>query len=100
MKKWILFLSLILVQSVAQAETSSSGDSGIFYALSAALAIAIAAVGGALGLGRIGAAAVEGLARNPQSQSKMLVPMIISLAFIESVMIFALVVAILILGNL
>ena len=99
MKKWIL-LSLFFVGFTASAASGSAGDSGIFYALSAAIAIAVAAVGGALGLGRIGAAAVEGLARNPQSQSKMLVPMIISLAFIESVMIFALVVAILILGNL
>ena len=98
MKKWILFLCSSLVPQVAFAAEIVEG-SGL-YALAAALSIAIAAVGGALGLGRIGAAAMEGLARNPQAQGKMLIPMVIGLAFIESVMIFALVIAILILGNL
>ena len=102
MKQWILLLSLGLFQHTALAASAqeAAGDSSGLYALAAALSIALAAVGGALGLGRIGAAAMEGLARNPQAQGKMLIPMIISLAFIESVMIFALVIAILILGNL
>ncbi len=100
MKKWILFLGLSLVQHATfGASTGEIAEGSGLYALAAALSIALAAAGGALGLGRIGAAAMEGLARNPQAQHKMLIPMIIGLAFIESVMIFALVIGILILGK-
>ena len=82
------------------AETASGGGEGAgLYALAAAVSIALAAVGGSLGQGKIGAAAMEGLARNPQAQKNMFTSMILGLAFIESIMIYALVVAILILGK-
>ena len=52
-------------------EAPAEGESRGFYALAAGLAIAIAAFGGALGQSRVGAAAMEGIARNPQSQKIM-----------------------------
>lgn len=59
--------------------------------LGAALAIGVAAAGGALGQGKLAAAALDGMARNPQA--KLMGPMIIGLALIESLVIYALVVA-------
>lgn len=100
MKRGFVLLGLIFMQFLAYAEVelSSGGGKGLF-ALGAALSIGIAGFGGALGQGKIGASAMEGLARNPQAQKNMFTSMLLGLAFIESVMIYALVVSILILGK-
>ena len=103
MKKWITFIGLTFLNHLsfaAEAYASETSAGGGLYAIGAALAITIAAVGGALGQGKIGSAAMEGLARNPQAQKNMFTSMILGLAFIESIMIYALVVAILILGKI
>ncbi len=55
-----------------------------------AIALGIAATGGALGQGRAISAALEGIARNPSAQDKIFTPMILGLAFIESLVIFTL----------
>lgn len=83
-------------EEVVKAEEAGSG----LYALAAGLAIAIAAFGGALGQGRVGAAAMEGIARNPQSQKIMFIPMIIVLALIESFVIFSFAIAMIIAGKI
>jgi len=49
-------------------------------------------VGGALGQSRIGAAACEGAARNPGAAAKIQTMMILGLALIESLVLFALVI--------
>lgn len=69
-------------------------------ALSAGIAIAVAALGGAIGQGRVAAAAMEGISRNPEAASKVMTPMIIALALIESLVIYALVVAFLLQGKI
>lgn len=66
-------------------------------AFSCAFGIAIAAFGGALGQSRGLANAVEGIARNPGASGKIQVAMIIGLALIESLVIYALVVVLIIL---
>ena len=81
------------------AEAAASSHSGL-YAIAAAAAIAIAAFGGAVGQGRVGAAAMEGIARNPQAQKIMFIPMIIVLALIESFVIFSLAIAMIIVGKI
>lgn len=72
-------------------EAAGGGGKGAWAPLGAALAIGLAAFGGALGQGKTAAAALEGMARNPQA--KLLVPMIIGLALIESLVIYALLIA-------
>ena len=52
-----------------------------------------AAFGGAIGQGLIGFAAMQGIARNPEASKSLFVPMIIGLALIESLIIYALLVA-------
>lgn len=66
-------------------------------ALAAGLGVPIAAFGAALGQGRVGAAALEGLARQPEAAGKIQMMMIIALALIESLAIYALLVALIIL---
>ncbi|MBC87181.1 MAG: F0F1 ATP synthase subunit C [Bdellovibrionaceae bacterium] len=96
MKNNIMLTLVGLLSSVPafaqDAEAMGSGDSGLM-ALAAGLTIAIAAVGGALGQSKIGASAMEGIARNPQAKDAMFVPMILGLVLIESLVIYALVVA-------
>lgn len=58
-------------------------------ALGAGLAIALAALGGALGQGRAAAAALEGISRNPGAAPRIQTPMILGLALIESLVLFA-----------
>jgi len=76
----------------AAAGAASTSDKGI-VAIAAAFAIGIAAFGGAMGQGRAAAAALEGISRNPAASGKIMTPMIIGLALIESLVIYALVIA-------
>ena len=80
----------------ASAAMAAEGDvAGVdkYASLAAAFAIGIAAFGGSLGQAKTAAAALEGIARNPAAQSKIFIPMIISLALIESLVLYAFVIA-------
>ena len=64
-------------------------------AIAAGFGIAIAALGGGLGQGRAAAAALDGIARNPGAAGQIRGPMILGLALIESLVIYALIIALL-----
>jgi len=74
-------------------EAAAHGGGDAYSSLAAALAIGIAALGGSLGQAKTAAAALEGIGRNPAAQSKIFVPMIIGLALIESLVLYAFVIA-------
>jgi F-type H+-transporting ATPase subunit c len=57
------------------------------------LTIAIASTGGAIAQSKALSSALEGIARNPGAGDKIMVPMIIGLAMIESLVIYALVIS-------
>jgi|GEM_PF-193648 len=57
--------------------------------LGAALGIGLAAAGAAFGQGRAASAALDGIARNPSAAGPMQVPLILSLALMESLVILA-----------
>ena len=71
-------------------------DPETMRSLAAALAIGFGALGPGLGLGFIGAKAMEALGRNPEASDQIFVPLILSLAFTEAIGIYALVVALII----
>jgi F-type H+-transporting ATPase subunit c len=60
--------------------------------LAKAIAIALSGLGPALGVGLIGAKAMESIGRNPDSADKLFVPMLLGMAFAEAIAIYALVV--------
>ena len=60
---------------------------------STAFTMAIGTIGPALAVGIIGAAAVLGMARNPDNSDRIQIAMIIAIAFAEAIAIYALVVA-------
>jgi len=61
--------------------------------LAKAIAIGLGAIGPAIGIGMIGAKAMEAIGRNPEASGKILVPMLIASAFAEAIAIYALVIA-------
>ena len=61
--------------------------------LAKAIAIGVGAIGPAIGIGMIGAKAMEAIGRNPEATGKILVPMLIASAFAEAIAIYALVIA-------
>jgi F-type H+-transporting ATPase subunit c len=93
----ILTLALILgFSSVALAEDGSAKAAAmwIFFgiALACGFGIGIAALGTGLGMGNAINAALTGIARNPEASGKIQTNMIIGLALIESLCIYALVI--------
>lgn len=88
----LLGLMLSAVTAVAQpANEAAAGTSHRGYiAIAAGIGFAIAVFGGALGQSRIGAAACEGAARNPGAAGRIQTMMILGLALIESLVLFAL----------
>jgi F-type H+-transporting ATPase subunit c len=101
MKRMLVFgfamFNLLLLGGVSLAFAQSDPGLGEyltdFRALAAAIAIGLAAGLGALGQGRAGAAALESIGRNPESLKFLFTPMILILALIESLVIFALVIS-------
>jgi F-type H+-transporting ATPase subunit c len=91
------FSSLAFAQGAAQAISKESGLASNFgyIALAAGLGIGIAALGGGIGQGRAAAAALDGIARNPGAAGQIRGPMILGLALIESLVIYALIISLL-----
>lgn len=63
--------------------------------LGAGIGAALAAIGAGLGIGRIGSAAMEAIARQPESTSDIRSNMIIIAALVEGVALFAVIVCLL-----
>lgn len=87
-------------ETVAAAASSAKGDPTLFLAacvLAAALGLGLAALGGGLGQGNAVGKAVEGIARQPEAGGSIQTAMIIGISFIESLTIYALVVALILL---
>jgi F-type H+-transporting ATPase subunit c len=105
-KTVVLMMAVFVVFAVAGAAFGAGAEAGTgvkkatnesvnFFAmtvLAAALGVGLAALGCGLGQGIAAAKAAEGLARQPEAGSKIQTMLIIGLAFIESLTIYALVV--------
>ncbi|OVE82587.1 hypothetical protein BVY03_00605 [bacterium K02(2017)] len=93
--KLVSFLVTMLVGVLAStavfAQTGDATTSGLagfgpFFMMGLASGL------GTLAQSKAAAAALEGIARNPQSQSQVQTPLILSLAFMESLVLFSLLV--------
>ncbi len=100
MKKLLLVLSVVamglldsgVAMAAAEAAEGAAGAKAAI-AIAAGLAIGLAAFGAALGQGRMAAAAMESIGRNPNAAPRIQLPMILGLAFIEALAIYALIIA-------
>ena len=84
--------------AVAVAETVQAVEDGAksSKAYAAAVAIGLAALGGAIAMGMAIAKSSEGIARQPEAEGKIRTSLMLGLVFIETAIIYALIVAILI----
>jgi F-type H+-transporting ATPase subunit c len=86
----VLLTALAVVVLLAPAafaqggEAAAAGGSKGLLWIAAIFGVGIAAFGCGLGQGKIGAAAQEGIARNPGAAKSMFIPMILALAFVET----------------
>ena len=79
--------------TVAFAEDAFASGSSTLAPLGAGLAIGVAVLGGAIGQGKVVGSMLESFGRNPSVGGKLLTPMILGLALIESLVILAFVIA-------
>ena len=104
----VLVLSLALAAPVLAAPEAPAGDEPAAVAesqaddtvglksIAVALAIGIAAGGGGIGMGLATAKSAEGISRQPEAEGKIRTMMMLGLVFIETAIIYALLVVILI----
>ena len=101
MRKIVLTtLSTLMLVSIAAVAFAADGGVTSGFGLAAAgiaLGIGPASPGGACGQGAAITAACEGIARNPDASGKISQSLILGLAFIESLVIYALLVALILL---
>ncbi len=83
----------------AASSASNEFDAKTMAALAAGIAIGLGALGGSLGQGRAAAAALEGISRNPGAAARIQTPMILGLALIESLVLFAFLIAFILQGK-
>ena len=99
MKLFSRILTLGVVLLLCSTKLAFAQDDGFgeyltdFRAIAAAICISVAAGLGALSQGRAGASALESIGRNPESSKSLFTPMILTFVFIESLVIFALLIA-------
>jgi F-type H+-transporting ATPase subunit c len=98
----VVLLSSPLLAMAQEGAATGGGHAAAagLIAFAANIGIGIAAFGSALGQGRVGAAAMESIGRNPNSTGQLFTPMIIALAFIEALTLYAFVVAFLLQGKI
>lgn len=98
-KHIVLFVLLALTAFSAFGQDAPAAAGGVKWGvIGAAFVLGISAAAGAIGQAKAIAAAVEGIARNPSAAGPIRLSMIIGLALIESLVIYALVIAFVIQG--
>ncbi len=107
MRRLFSFIGLIalaslatLVPDVAHAASEMGDTAKMGLGIGAGVGIGIAAGVAGVGQGLATAAALDGIARNPGASAKIQTPMIIGLALIESLVIYALLIAFLLQGKI
>lgn len=84
----------------AAAAGGTDASAKVAIALASGLAIAIGAFGAAVAQGRMAAAAMESIGRNPNAADRIQLPMILGLAFIEALALYAFVIAFFLQGKI
>jgi len=97
-----LFMSLMATGLAMAAEGGAAGSDSkaAAIAIAAGVAVGIAAFGAALGQGRVGAAAMESIGRNPNAADKLFLPLVLTLALLEALALYGFVIAIILTGKI
>ena len=98
---FVLVVALALAVPVFAADDAEAADAAAdstigLKAIGSGLAVGIAAAGGAVGMGLVAGKSTEGISRQPEAEGKIRTAMMLGLVFIETAIIYALLVVILI----
>lgn len=96
----VLMASPMLAMAQAAAPPGPPGASSGLIGIGIGIALGAAAFGCGMGQGKLAASAMESIGRNPNSTNQLFVPMIIGLAFVESLTLYALVMSFFLLGKM
>ena len=105
-KLWTMMSAVLVIImaspliAMAQEGAPSGGSHGGLIGLGIGLGLGLAALGCGLGQGKLAASAMESIGRNPNSTNQLFVPMIIGLAFVESLTLYSLVMSFFLLGKM
>lgn len=91
LKKFALAAGIVAAAPLAAMAQQATGSPNLVKGI-AALGAGLAVVGGGLGIGLVGKAAVESIARQPEAAGKIQINMILAAALIEGATLFAIVV--------
>lgn len=108
MKKLFFFIGSTFFMAVmasgaaiaAESAAASYDPKAAAIAIAAGVAVGIAAFGAALGQGRVGAAAMESIGRNPNAADKLFLPLVLTLALLEALALYGFVIAIILSGKI
>jgi F-type H+-transporting ATPase subunit c len=98
---FVLMFASVAPVNAQEAGVGAAGEQGAFLTtdgarkLGGAIGAGLAIIGGGAGIGRIGASAVESIARQPEAAGQISTAMIITAALIEGATLFAVVVGLL-----
>ena len=92
MKKCVRVVPLAIGVFLAMAVTATAADGGTIFP--GAIGAGVTLIGASFGIGKICAAAVESIARQPEAAANIQTAMIIAAALIEGVTFFALIICI------
>jgi F-type H+-transporting ATPase subunit c len=92
-------LAALALPELAFAQEGPGGGFNWGIGVGAGVAIGFAVLGAGIGQGMAVGGTVQGIARNPGAAGQIQTPMIIGLAFIESLALFALIIAFLLQGK-
>ena len=97
-----LFIGVLAAGAAMAAEGAAAGtdSKSAAIAISAGIAVAIAAFGAALGQGRVGASAMESIGRNPNAADRLFLPLVLTLALLEALALYGFVIAIILTGKI
>lgn len=93
----VMLLIVVFMLSMPAFAAEAAADSILGdKALAAAIAVGLAAAAGALGMGIAVAKSTEAISRQPEAENKIRTTLMLGLVFVETAIIYALVIAILI----
>src|SRR5262245_45944958 len=95
----LVLFALLLIATPALAQSTPGSMSLSGAAVGAGLGAGLAIIGAGVGFGRIGSAALESMARQPEVAGRIQTAMIVIAALLEGATFFALVVCILVAGK-
>jgi F-type H+-transporting ATPase subunit c len=100
---WLAFAGILfpLVSFAEEGHTAAAGTSvGSWVGLAVGFGIALAVMAATTAQGRIASAFMDGASRNPGASDVMKTPLILGLAFVESLVLFAVLIAFMLMGKM